>query len=208
MTDITEAPAPTIHETIKDFIEGIVDALDSDAIGSSVEEIPHEYRSGFVPFTDGGWNGTITFDLHSETASSVKLFEKMLQDDYEMACQQWRSDQGLADDAEIDHEDPEWQEFMCDWEHGGDGEDWFVYVRAIRREPGGNSNHKYVPAGGGYEFCLGINDDINYGRDSISWCPGVGSHWIYETETIPYAEITSEKLAEIKAGMLKAWQDS
>lgn len=205
MTNHTETIPETIHDKVKNLVAEVVDAIDTDAIGSSVEEIESKHVSGFIPFTDGGWDGVVTFGLLDHGWDFGGKIRASVERDQDEMLAQFIADQGLPETTTWDDlsENPEWDDFRTEWEQS-DPATFFVKVRALFYRA---HHHRNVSGRDEYLICIGLNDDYNYGRDSIGWCPGVGTTWTWETN-LPVDEITPERLAEIKATMLAVWQAS
>ena len=198
----------TIYDDVREMIESVTDAIGFDAWSERVEEIESVARDGFIPFTNGGWNGTVTFGLHGEEAWSVDQIRPIVEADYKEMLATFLTEHDIADYASDDLTVPpelqqEWEDYTTEWEQGDDCA-WFVYVRAIFYEQGNSRNQSGEDE---FLFCLAINDDLNYGRDSISWLKGVGSHWIWE-RNIPVSELTPDLLVLIEAEYLQAWRNA
>lgn len=191
-------------ESVAELIEEITDSIGRDAWSARVDTIEFEHVPGFIPWTDGGWNGCITFGMHDETAWGCKLIRPFVEHDWELMQAEFRTEHELAGDIELDYDThPEYEDFVTRWEQDDDS-CWFVYVRAIVY---GEGHHKSESGKAEVLFCFAVNDDFNYGRDSISWLGGVGSHWLWE-RTVIVDEITPEVLDEIRTAMFQAWRDA
>ena len=190
---------PGVFTGIHDLIEQITDSIGSDAYFSRVE--PIEYRSvpGFIPYTEGGLNGIVTFGFYQEYALSCKIIEPFVIRDYEEQRVEFRRQHELTDDADV-YDHPEWEDFQTEWEQSDEGSEWFVYVRAILF---GTDNSRNETGEDEVCFIAMVNDDFGYGRDSIGYAPG-GSHDFYE-RTVKLSEVTADLLSEIQGEMLKAW---
>lgn len=167
ITDIPEAA-----DTVRDLLTDVMDDINCDAVSARIETVEFKSRDGFIPYTDGGFTAVLTYDLHSEASSATALIRPIVERDQKECERQWRSDHDLDDAVDI-YEDDDFQEFQCAWEQG-DPECWFVYVRALFFTADNGRNETGEDE---FLFCFGVNDDINYGRDSISWCRGVGTTW-------------------------------
>lgn len=189
-------------ESIKTMIEEVMDDI-GEPFSTHLDEIPHEAYDGFIPFTNGGYDGVLVFGLHGsyEESNGTALIAKHLDNDYKMMQAEFRREKELDDEVELDETVEGWEQFRDKWEQNDEGGTWFVKVRAILFFP---DNHRNETGEAEILFCIGINDDFEYGRDSISWARGTGTTWVWE-ETVKVVDINETKLEEIKVAMLAAW---
>lgn len=192
----------TNSEMIQEMIETVCDEVGFDAWHHQVDPIESKSRSGFIAFTDGGWDGVVTFGFYGETARSTKDIAPFLDRDYDQM-----RDTFIAEHLPEAHEEnyldfPDWEEFQSDWEQSDDTT-WFVKVRAIFYAADNSRNRSGEDE---WFFLLGVCDDFNYGRDTVGgWAPGVGTKWKYECN-VTDAEITAELLTGVAEGMMAAWR--
>lgn len=204
---MTVAVAPDVAvvlDNVLELIEKLLDHIDGGSAESTrVDEIEHRPVSGFVPFTDGGYDGWVTFPfLRCETSESVKLIAPFVDKDYQEAVDDFIAEHKLPEGTDV-HEHELWSDWLDEWEQADDST-WFVKVRAILYTP---NNRRNLTGHDEVFFCFGVNDDFTYGRDSIGWLPNVGTHWLWE-ETVRVTDLTTEKLAEIETNIRQAWKDA
>lgn len=202
MKSYIETDHPAALALIKGFVENGIEQLGHsvECYDYRVDDVESESRDGFIPYTEGGYDGIAYVGFHSGGTYSVKHFESLLDKDYEWCMEEFRREHDLADDADVD-EHPEWEEFHQEWEYN-DEDVWFLKLRALIYD---SDNRRNESGQDEVLLCMGINDDFNYGRDSIGWCPGVGTKWLWE-RTIPLAEVTPELLAECREEFWKVWE--
>lgn len=192
-----------ISEQVKTLIEQVTESICADdGFFSRVESVEDKARDGFIPYTDGGWNGVVYFDFYSDITWQLERFRPILDQDYEECREEFKRENPDADPDNL-HDHPAWDNWQSDWEHG-DACTWFVYARVLYYEAGSYRNESGRDE---FLFCLGINDDFNYGRDSVGgWAPGVGTKWIWE-QNVPVSQFLG-KADEIRKAMLQAWKDA
>lgn len=187
-------------ETMQELIETVTDAIGSDAYSTRVEPIEDKCVPGFIPFTNGGWNGVCNFTLNSDAGRSVPIINKYVQRDEEECVRCFMAENDIENESDI-YDHPDWESYADSW--NSDDATWFVYVRACYFTPDNHRNRSGEP-----EWSLGvaINTDFDYGRDHVAYAGGACNHWIWEREILD-SEVTPALLAEMKTEMMKAWQD-
>ena len=192
---------PQALTLVQDFVERVTEqiASDYDAYGHQVSDVLSESVPGFIPYTDGGWDGVAHFSLYGEAAYALPEMKSFLEGDYKFAQEEFRREYELADDADV-AEHGEWEDWLTTWEQDDDG-CFFMKVRALIYSA---ENHRNETGQDEVILCVGFNDDFGYGRDSVgAWAGNVGTHWKWE-RTIPLADVTPELLAECETEALKA----
>lgn len=166
-----------------------------------MDEIQSKSYDGFIAFTDGGWDAVATFAFNSDTTNCVELLADSVTSDSMMMVEEFRREYGeeMTDDEMYEH--PDYEDFTSEW-YCNDTTIWFVKARALFYKA---NNYRNTSGEDEYLFCFGVNDDFDYGRDDISWCKGVGTHWSFE-RNVPVSDITPELLSEIKTQMFVTWQ--
>jgi hypothetical protein len=208
MTKTTLTP-DDILEKAKEVVEEVVEHVsqDEDPINTRVDPILSKSVSGYIAFTDGGWDGELCYPFQACLGDKVPWITPDKDRDRTDAETQFREKHELTDEDDI-FEHPEWEEFITEWEQA-DTDTWAVYVRAIRYLP---SNCYSSTGEEEYDFCMAVNDDYNYGRDSIGWLRspakgGPGSHWFFSrTRTVAELQDPEEWAALVK-DMKQAWDD-
>lgn len=192
---------PEALALIQDFVERVTEQIADgrDAYGYDVSEVLSEAVPGFIPYTDGGWDGVATFSLYGEAAYSMPEMKGFLESDYEHAQEEFRREYELADDADV-NEHGEWADWLTTWEQDDDG-CFFMKVRALIYSA---ENRRNETGQDEVILCVGFNDDFGYGRDHVgAWAGNIGTHWKWE-RTIPLADVTAELLAQCEEEALAA----
>lgn len=191
------------------------------------ERIEHESRSGFIPFTNGGFNAMayVSFNHARDQWSSL---QKYWDSDYKDMCETFFTQDKDAEtpddcekafsdllDAEETQEDSKagiWTDnlpahkWRQEWQYEGDDSVFFLVARAIYYAPDNHRNETGEPE---VYFFAGVNTDFNYGRDSIAWAGGSCFKDSLEYgATFKMSEITPELLASVKTAILKTFQDA
>lgn len=191
------------HQDVLDMLTDVIDDIGMDACFTNMETIEHNHVSGFIPFTDGGWNGVITFDLVSEQAEHNSIIAPYNDADYKRMVESFCDEHGVS--TEFDYWDhAEWEQFRDDWQYNTDPTNWFVYARAIFYE---SRNSRNETGEDEFHFLVGVNTDFNYGRDYVSYAKGAQTYWVYE-RTVPVSLITKEVLSTVRDEMIEAWYKS
>lgn len=181
------------------FVEGVCANLErfDDVYGTKVEPVETEAYDGFIPYTDGGYDG-IAYGLLSYAHgsgfapaeiqaiidSTLKDAEAAFAEEHGVtveALYQQRADmyaeweQPAIPGIEKASYPPEpelletWHEFEDSWL--SEGGTYFYKVRVLFYRPDNYRNDS-----GDYEVRMFayLNTDLEYGRDSISWMPALG----------------------------------
>ena len=199
----TKAPELPVTERVRDkLIEPLVDTLLNEPLATSIEPIEHRHMSGWIPFTDGGWVGWITVDFYDPIGDAVPQIEPMRTADYDDAVRQFAEEHDVP--ADINHwGHPEWDDWIHGWEDG-DLSVWFVKVRAVFYDTDNSRNDSGEPE---WVFDLIVNDDVNYGRESVgAWAGDCGDHYITSTTaTVAELEAEPDRLDQIRRDFESAW---
>lgn len=194
-----------VHRDVGAMIEEVVDIIKDNGGVGTVDAVSWQGFDGFVPFTDGGWDGVVAFDLHHEVTHTMihPSIVRLIDAGHRLAEDEFRGEYGVPDSFTDVEDHDEWEDWRDAWEMSCP-EHWFVKVRALYYRA---DSHRNETGHDEYLICFGICDDVDYGRDSISWLPGVGTHWLWE-ETVLVADLTEEKLESIKGSLLETWEQS
>ena len=84
--------APAFTDEIRDLIEDVCDGVGYDAYYHDVNPISAESYSGFIAFTDGGWDGVVTFGFHGEEAWSTDAIRPYVERDHDECVAAFRSE--------------------------------------------------------------------------------------------------------------------
>lgn len=178
-----------------------------------VEEVENRSRSGFIPFTDGGFDAVGYTDLNSCHGSGATpdvvqpYLDRILKD----AEKDWDTENPEHTVAWICADVPEepllpgiepnrvrdqWREKWYEFESAQltDGCTFFYKVRVLFH----GDEHRSESGEPEAYFMVGINTDFEYGRDSIPWLSCYGQKtqqttWLWE-KTIKVAELTDEMI--------------
>lgn len=223
----------TIGEAVSDIIDTLSHWDEAGVYGTNIDDrtgqvdrIEHRSRDGFIPRTNGGWNGMAYVSFNQGRYGTWKCMDGYYDRDYRDMAESFHREQGdgaehedhvAAFEAVIEAErrkadEPllpgmprEYAENMPahkwrdGWENEGDDCSFFLVVRAIYYLPG---NHRCETGEPEVYFFAGVNLDFDYGRDSIAWAGGDQYAKPEYSLTIPLAQVTPEKLAEVKASIL------
>lgn len=218
---IKMAPFAKVDAKVKTWVTEIIDHFDQMG-NARVSEIENQSRDGFWAWTEGGWDGVIYDDLYyrvgagtvpamlQATADSVQkdcaadwneqnpehpyetLFGRTTEDEGQQRLSGMTSTEAEADEA---HRNA-FYEFENRWM--SEGLSFFWKIRAIYYDVGNSKNVTGKPE---VLFCVGLNDDFEYGRDSIGWLRspsngGPGSHWLWE-KTVMVHRLTPKRLEKL-----------
>lgn len=214
-------------ETLATWDDAGVCSHNLDGKTGEVERIEHRSRSGFIPHTNGGWHGVACVSFNQGRFGGWKCMESTYERDYRDMAESFLREHGdgaehddsvaafeaIMDAEDRKAEDPllpgmpreyaenmpahEWRE---GWEMEGDDCTFFLVVRAIYYLP---SNHRCETGEHEVYFFAGVDLDFDYCRDSIAWAGGDQYAKPTFDLTIPLAQVTPEKLAEVKESILE-----
>jgi hypothetical protein len=229
-------PFGRIHEMTKHWCKEIVETVRhfDDCSGiHNLDEIETEHRDGFIPFTNGGWDGIAYADLGYAEGSGCppKAVQPIIDSIKKGAEEDWDKEHPehtvewlyKYDPVELDQlhlfdvakygpskRDKLLEEFQ---EHESaqfsEGCTYFYKARAIYYDNESHRNELGVPE---VLFCVGINTDLEYGRDSIPWLSCYGgktqqTEWLWE-KNVPAADVTEELIATFIDQALEALRNA
>lgn len=210
---------PPVRDMVKTWCEDVLDSLScADAVYSTkIDEVENEHRDGFIPFTEGGFDGIgyanmghaigsgrIPIAIEPYVASSQKDAEEEWDRQNPEHTVAWLYEEAPEDAGQhylfarsIERETwrEKWYDFESEWHN--DGGTYFYKVRALFYDTDNSNNQSGQPE---VFFMVGINTDFEYGRDYVSWLTAYGSSphctkWVWE-KNIPAAEITPELMEQ------------
>lgn len=173
IADPLEAAAPLAER----FVQGVCEELErfDDVYGMKVEPVETEAYDGFIPYTDGGYDG-IAYGLLSYahgSGSAPAPIQRIIDSTLKDAEAEFERERGIhPDKLERDSELLEdWYEFESNWL--SEGGTYFYKVRVLFYRPDNYRNDS-----GDYEVRMFayLNTDLEYGRDSIPWLRCYGSN--------------------------------
>lgn len=227
-----ESAFKCIHSRITEWVTEIMqDLADNEMIydrpQDCVNDVPNRSYDGFIPYTDGGVEGIGRQDIGSVYGSGAvpnaiqPILESMLKDMDEKWDREnpehtvaWlypekEDDRQLELIEGVRHSDlrdevkERYYEFERTWL--GEGTTYFYKVRALYYHAGDRQNKTGEDE---VYFFVGINTDLEYGRDYIAWLPYMGgkaqqTEWGWE-RTVKAKDCTPSLLARIMKPALKA----
>lgn len=205
----------------------VVEGFD-DVYGTNISEVENVRRDGFIPFTDGGFDGvglaTLAYAHGSGAAPAViqPYLDSALKD-VEEAWDEENPEHKLAwiyadDDSaqetlpgiERSRERERWREKYWDFENSNmsEGGTYFYKVRVLFHGDRHSSESGEPEA----LFCVGINTDFEYGRDHIAWLSCYGrspncTTWVWE-KTVRVADLTEEMVETFIAEAAEALRNA
>lgn len=220
-----------VETKVKEWVESISERASQwdDCWGHfRVEEVPGESYDGFIAFTNGGWEGIVYADMRAAygSGSIPKAIQPYIDSTIKEAEQAFEEKHGVSvEDIYKFGDDPDqipliegvretehplretWSEFEDEWM--SEGGTYFYKVRALYYHP---DNHRNETGEDEIIFCVGINTDFEYGRDSIPWLSCYGGNpqqtqWLWE-KTVKVSEITSDLLKQMEEEAFAALGDA
>ena len=196
-------------EEVLENVSGFEDVFDT-----RLDEVENRHRDGFIPFTDGGFDGvgyaTMSYAYSSGCApvvirpyidSTLKDVEKDWDEENPTHPTSWlfAREEDEATQLEMfgpSHERDHWREKYWEIEHQAfeEGSTYFYKVRVLFHGDRQRSESGEPEA----LFCVGINTDFEYGRDTIPWLAHMGgkvhqTEWLWE-KTVKVADLTEEMI--------------
>lgn len=215
-----------IVDDVRRWAQGVLEGVEGfdDVYGTNLEEVRNTPCDGFFPFTDGGFSGVGYGTLsHAHGSGAVPAAIKpILDSSLKDANAEWDSANPDAT-VEMIYAGPEpvaleaagqlvlpgliadrddWQRrqhpMLDDYHQHVDGwleegGTYFYKVRALFYDVDNSNNVTGKPEA---YFFVGINTDLEYGRDNIPWLtyygrPAQQSQWLWE-KNVPLVDITED----------------
>lgn len=219
-------PFSEIDALIKQWVNDVAeDVYESGTL--RVSPIENQSRDGFFPYTEGGWNAIIHDDLYSCNGSGnvPTLLRATLASELKDCAEEWDRQNpeipyaelfdstvedegqqpllGFAASKEADAKREKYYEFENAYMQ--EGNTFFWKVRVLYYDTDNSRNETGKPE---VLFCVGLNDDFEYGRSHVSWLAspgkgGPGDHWLWE-KTVPVEDVTDELLGTLKGEAIAA----
>ena len=210
-TTVPDAFCNPVRDLVRQWARSVLGALElsDDVYSTDLDEIENEARSGFIPYTDGGFDGTACASLSYAYGSGLipKSIRPYIDRDLRDCREQWDSDNPdhpydslWGDDRqpdlfggseEADHWREKYYEFEDEYLH--EGGTYFYKLRAMFYSSNNSRNETGEPE---VYFCVGLNTDFEYGRDYIDWAGGKQTEWCFE-KTVSAAKITNELIEQL-----------
>lgn len=218
----TEVPEPFVAKRVlvQKWCEEVLDNVGNfeDVYNTRSDEVENESRDGFIPYTDGGFEGVAyaTLGYADGAGCAPAIIQPYIDAEHKAAQEAWDEGHpertyetifaetveeagqtplpGFKPSMEAEHARDEYYQFEHDYM--SEGGTYFYKVRAIFFDTDNRRNESGKPE---VYFMVGINTDFEYGRDSIPWlsCYGgnpVQTTWPWE-KTVPIEDITEELVA-------------
>lgn len=202
---------------VQKWCEEVLDNVSGfdDVYHTSSDEVENKSRSGFIPYTDGGFDGigyaSLSYaDGSGSAPAAIQGYidqahkdarevwdEKHPDKTYEMIFATTVEEEGqevLPGVAKSTQADADRQEYYTfESESMSEGGTYFYKVRAIFFDVSNSRNQSKKPE---VYFMVGLNTDFEYGRDNIPWLSAYGAktqqtEWPWE-KNVPVDEITEE----------------
>ncbi len=210
----------------RDWVTEVLEAVEGfdDVYGTNVNEVENRSRDGFIPFTDGGFDGlgygTLSYAHGSGAApaviqpyvdSAIKDIEKSWDEENPEHTVAWiyaSDDEGqeTLPGIEKSREREHWREKYWDFESNNmsEGGTYFYKVRVLFH----GDEHSSVSGDPEAYFMVGINTDFEYGRDSIPWLSCYGQKtqqttWLWE-KTVKIKNLTPRRIESLTKQAIKA----
>lgn len=225
-TDTTPAAAAVlakVSDDLRDVVAAVLDSAEGwNAYNPRIEAVETAARSGFVPFTDGGWDGRITAGVYGSQGGGYlpKCLDAFASDDYAAKVAAYVAEtypaETFADgeaaarferDVQSYDTAPDAYHKAEAFENGWQEQDSEFYYDARALLFGPENTRNETGEAEVYLFA-GVNVDFEYGRDSVPWLACYGSnpnmHRGEWSRTVKVSDLTPEVLAECQAAMIDA----
>jgi hypothetical protein len=203
-----------VLEKSERFVKEVLESLGDEVWNTNVDPVENKSRDGFIPFTQGGFDGIGYSDLrYCWSSGNVPKVIQPYIDESLKDCKKWWDEENpdhpyewIFDNEADDNERKQmdlafiegyhptkreiWREKYYDYEDESlsEGSTFFYKVRVLFFDEG---NHRNVSGEPEAYFMAMINTDFEYGRDNISWAGGNQNECFWE-KTVPISEITDE----------------
>lgn len=218
---VVGCPFERVRDLVQEWCKDVTDEVSQfyDCYHSNVGEVENQWRDGFIPYTQGGFDGIVYASIRNAhgSGSVPAAVQPYLNRDIKECEEEWdrqnpehtigwiysREHDGQGELLELSTEREHWRERHYEFEQEwlDEGGTYFYKVRALFYAA--NNSHNET---GEAEvlFCVAINTDFEYGRDSISWLPNAKcSEWVWE-RTVKVADITQPLIDELRVEAVKA----
>lgn len=199
-----------------------------DVYGTNLNEVENRWRDGFIPFTDGGFDGLGYATLRDAdgTGAAPNVIEPYLESARKEAEKDWDEQNpehpvawiyadedttqltlpGVPPSRECDHWREKWYEFQD--AHIGEGGTYFYKVRVLFH----GDEHRSESGEPEAFFMVGINTDFEYGRDNIPWLACYGQKtqqttWVWE-KTVKIKNLSARRIESLIRQATKALSEA
>lgn len=208
----------------RQWVEDVLESTGGeDVISRDIDEVENRSRDGFIPFTDGGFDGIASASMNyaygsGQVPSAIQPYLDSALRDIEKSWDEenpehtvaWLySDEpeqatlpGIPPSRERDH----WREKFYEHQDANmsEGGTYFYKVRVLFH----GEDHTSVSGEPEAYFMVGINTDFEYGRDSIPWLAYYGQKtqqttWLWE-KTVKVKNLTPKRIESLIGQAIKA----
>lgn len=201
------------QELAKRWCEEVGEAVEcfDDVYDFRIDEVENEHRDGFIPFTNGGYDGigTATLSAAHSSGSAPAIIRPYLDREVKDIEEAWDAENpehpiswiySDEDDAQLNLLGPSterehWREQWYEFQDAAmsEGGTYFYKVRVLFY---GEDNHRNETGEPEAYFMVGVNTDFEYGRDNIPWLSCYGSDpqqtkWVWE-KNVPLSQLTTD----------------
>jgi len=209
-------------ELCRQWVTEVLETVEGfgDVYGTNISEVENRHRDGFIPFTDGGFDGLgygTLRDAHS-TGATPKVIQPYLDSELKEIEKAWDEANpeswlyadhphqptlpGIQPFDAVEH----WKEKFWDFENESmsEGGTYFYKVRVLFH----GDQHSSVSGEPEAYFMVGINTDFEYGRDNIPWLSCYGQKtqqttWLWE-KTVKVKSLTLKRIESFTRQAIKA----
>jgi hypothetical protein len=215
-------------ELCRQWVEDVLESAGGeDVFSRDINEVENRSRDGFIPFTDGGFDGLASASMNyahgsGQVPNAIQPYLESALKDIEAEWDKEHPDKPVAwlyaDDSgqltlpgvppstERDH----WREKFYEHQDANmsEGGTYFYKVRVLFH----GDQHSSVSGEPEAYFMVGINTDFEYGRDYISWlsCYGQSPHctkWLWE-KTVKVKNLTPKRIESLTRQAIKALSEA
>jgi hypothetical protein len=216
---VVACPFGRVRDLVQEWCKDATDEVSQfyDCYHSNFDEVENQWRDGFIPYTEGGFDGIVYASIqHAYGSGSVpSAIQPYLDRDLKECEEAWdeqnpdrtlgslysREHDGQGELLERSTEREHWLEKYYEFENEWlqEGGTYFYKIRALFYAANNSQNET-----GEAEvlFCVAINTDFEYGRDSVSYAKG-GSEWVWE-RTVKVADITQPLIDALRVEAVNA----
>lgn len=217
-------------ELVRNWVTEVLETVEGfdDVYGTNLSEVENRSRDGFIPFTDGGFDGIgmATLSYADGTGAAPAVIQPCLDAAHKDAEKDWdeqnpehpvawiyateNADQLTLPTIEKSREQEHWREKFWEFEreHMSEGGTYFYKVRVLFH----GDQHSSESGDPEAYFMVGINADFEYGRDNIPWlaCYGQKTHqttWLWE-KTVKVKNLTKRRIESLARQAISALQSA
>lgn len=203
-------------ELCRDWITEVLEAVEGfeDVYGTNLSEVENRHRDGFIPFTDGGFDGLgmATLSYAHGSGAALAVIQPYVDSALKDAAKDWDEQNPEHPVSWIYAEEPEqptlpgiqpsrehWREKFYEFEdeYMREGGTYFYKVRVLFH----GDQHSSQSGDPEAYFMVGINTDFEYGRDNIPWLACYGQKtqqttWLWE-KTVKVKNLNAKRVESL-----------